>query len=66
MPFTLPLDSSLWARYQRLSQEFIVGIDKIVKNGETIVGGDFTKDKDISEVCVFSGSSHLCSRGIAM
>jgi hypothetical protein len=43
-----PLDGSLREKYQQLSQEFVAGVEKIVKNGETIVG-DLQQKKDGSD-----------------
>ena len=41
-PLALQLYDSLWERYQRGSREFHSGVDRIVKNSETIVGGGRT------------------------
>lgn len=46
-----PLDASLREKCQRLTQEFVAGVEKIVKNGETIVGENLQQRKDGFETC---------------
>ena len=56
-PLALQLYDSLWERYQRGSLEFQSGVDRIVKNSETIVGGGRTVITTIL-ITSPSGTSH--------